>query len=98
MAALLLLSVTYPAWIATLLDRLGGTLVPLALVSVGFQIQFGESRGRVRELILGLAFKLIAAPMVFGLLYAGLFGGRGEMIQITLVQAAGPPLIVVATV
>jgi len=93
MAALLLLPVTYPAWIATLLDRLGGTLVPLALVSVGFQIQFGESRGRVRELILGLAFKLIAAPMVIGLLYAGLFGGRGEMIQITLFEAAMPPQI-----
>jgi predicted permease len=92
-AALLLSPVTYPSWAEALLDRLGGTLVPLALVSVGFQIHFRELRGRVRELTLGLAFKLIAAPMVIGLLYAGLFGGRGEMIQITIFEAAMPPQI-----
>ena len=97
-AALLLIPVTYPAWVEVLLDRLGGTLVPLALVSVGFQIQFSESRGRVRELTLGLTFKLIVAPMVIGLLYAGLFGGRGEMIQITIFEAAMPPQIGAAIV
>ena len=97
-AALLLIPVTYPAWVEVLLGRLGGTLVPLALVSVGFQIQFSESRGRVRELAVGLAFKLIAAPMVIGLLYAGLFGGRGEMIQITIFEAAMPPQIGAAIV
>ena len=97
-AALLLIPVTYPAWVEALLGRLGGTLVPLALVSVGFQIQFGESRGRLRELTVGLAFKLIAAPMVIGLFYAGLFGGRGEMIQITIFEAAMPPQIGAAIV
>jgi len=97
-AALLLIPVTYPAWVEALLDRLGSTLVPLALVSVGFQIQFGESRGRMRELTLGLAFKLIAAPMVIGLLYAGLFGWRGEIMQITIFEAAMPPQIGAAIV
>lgn len=97
-AALLLIPVTYPTWLETLLDRLGSTLVPLALVSVGFQIQFGESRGRMRELTLGLTFKLIAAPIVVGLIYAGLFGARGEMIQITIFEAAMPPQIGAAIV
>lgn len=97
-AALLLIPVTYPAWAEALLDRLGATLVPLALVSVGFQIQFSEMRGRMRELSVGLAFKLIAAPMVIGLLYAGLFDGRGEMTQITIFEAAMPPQIGAAIV
>jgi predicted permease len=96
--ALVLIPVSYPAWFEALLDRLGGTLVPLALVSVGYQIQFSESRGRVRELTIGLAFKLIAAPMAIGLLYAGLFGGRGEMVQITIFEAAMPPQIGAAIV
>jgi hypothetical protein len=96
--ALILVPVTYPAWLEALLDRLGGTLVPLALVSVGYQIQFSESRGRMRELTVGLAFKLVAAPMVIALLYAGLFGGRGEMIQITIFEAAMPPQIGAAIV
>lgn len=96
--ALMLIPVSYPAWVEALLDRLGGTLVPLALVSVGYQIQLSESRGRMRELTLGLTFKLIAAPIVIGLLYAGLFGGRGEMIQITIFEAAMPPQIGAAIV
>lgn len=97
-AALALIPVTYPAWAEALLERLGGTLVPLALVSVGYQIQFGELRGRMRDLTVGLAFKLIAAPIVIALLYAGLFGGRGEMIQITIFEAAMPPQIGAAIV
>jgi len=96
--ALMLIPVSYPVWLEALLERLGGTLVPLALVSVGYQIQFGEARGRMRELTLGLTFKLIAAPMVIALLYAGLFGGRGEMIQITIFEAAMPPQIGAAIV
>lgn len=96
--ALMLIPVTYPAWFEALLDRLGGTLVPLALVSVGYQIQFSEIRGRMPELTLGLGFKLIIAPALIGLLYAGLFGGRGEIIQITIFEAAMPPQIGAAIV
>lgn len=96
--ALMLIPVSYPAWVEALLVRLGDTLVPLALVSVGYQIQFGEARGRVRELTLGLTFKLIVAPMVIALLYAGLLGGRGELIQITIFEAAMPPQIGAAIV
>jgi predicted permease len=96
--ALLLIPVPYPAWVEALLERLGGTLVPLALVSVGYQIQFSQSRGRMRELSLCLGFKLILAPVVIGLLYAGLFGGRGEITQITIFEAAMPPAIGAAIV
>jgi len=96
--ALALIPVTYPSWAEALLDRLGSTLVPLALVSVGYQIQFNEMRGRMRELGLGLGFKLIAAPAVIALLYAGVFGGRGEITQITIFEAAMPPQIGAAIV
>lgn len=96
--ALLLIPVSYPAWLEALLDRLGGTLVPLALVSVGYQIQFSEVRGRVRDLGIGLAFKLVLAPLVILVIYAGMFGGRGETVQITVFEAAMPPQIGAAIV
>ncbi|UCH52980.1 MAG: AEC family transporter [Pseudomonadota bacterium] len=96
--ALVLMPVHYPPWAVGLLDRLGGTLVPLALVSVGYQIQFGEMQGRVTELSIGLGFKLLLAPLVIGVIYAGLFGGRGEITQITIFEAAMPPQIGAAIV
>ena len=98
LAALALLPVHYPAWAVDLLDRLGSTLVPLALVSVGYQVQFGEMRGRLPELSIGLGFKLLLAPLLIGLIYAGLLGGRGEVTQITIFEAAMPPQIGAAIV
>src|SRR5262245_7075049 len=93
-----LVPLEYPAWFDTLLQRLGATLVPLALVSVGYQIQWSAVRGKVRELVVGLAFKLVAGPAVVALLFAGLFGARGEAIQITIFEAAMAPQIGAAIV
>jgi predicted permease len=96
--AVLLIPVTYPAWLDSLLRRLGATLVPLALVSVGYQIQWSAVRGKLRELGMGLGFKLVAGPAVVALLFAGAFGARGETIQITIFEAAMAPQIGAAIV
>ena len=96
--AVLLIPVQYPAWFDTLLRRLGATLVPLALVSVGFQIQWSAVRGKLGELGMGLAFKLVAGPAIIALLFAGLLGARGETIQITIFEAAMAPQIGAAIV
>jgi len=97
-AALALVPVRYPAWADTVLERLGATLVPLALVSVGYQIQFSEMRGRMRELSVGLAFRLVIAPALIALVYAGVFGARGEVAQIIIFEAAMAPQIGAAIV
>ena len=78
--------------------RLGTTLVPLALVSVGYQIQWSAVRGKLGELIAGLGFKLVVAPALVALLFAGLLGSRGETIQITIFEAAMAPQIGAAIV
>lgn len=96
--AVLLIPVTYPVWFDALLRRLGATLVPLALVSVGYQIQWSAIRGKLRELGMGLGFKLVAGPAIVALLFAGLFGARGEAIQITIFEAAMAPQIGAAIV
>jgi predicted permease len=96
--ALLLIPVHYPEWFTGLLRRLGTTLVPLALVSVGYQIQWSAVRGKLGELTMGLGFKLVVAPAIVALLFIGLLQARGESIQITIFEAAMAPQIGAAIV
>src|SRR5277367_709591 len=57
--ALLLMPLDYPTWLDELLKRLGATLVPIALVSVGYQLQLSLVQGRALALTVGLLFKLV---------------------------------------
>ena len=57
--ALLLRPIDFPAGLEHLLERLGSTLTPLALVSVGYQLRLADIKGRISALTLGLLFKLV---------------------------------------
>jgi malate permease and related proteins len=94
--ALLLIPIEYPAWLTIVLKRMGDTLAPLALLAVGFQLRLGHLAGNGRNLAIGLAFKLVLAPLVLFLLYVPLLGAHGQAIQITLFEAAMPPMITAA--
>jgi hypothetical protein len=91
--ALLLMPFEYPAWLDGLFKQLGATLVPIALVSVGYQLHLSQVRGKAVPLGVGLAFKLVLAPALILLLFAGLLGDRGEVLQVTVFEAAMPPMI-----
>ncbi len=91
--ALLLIPVEYAPWFVALLKRLGDTLAPLALVSVGLQLRFGHLAGNTRNLAIGLGFKLLLAPLAIYVLYVQLLGAHGQAIQVTLFEAAMPPMI-----
>ena len=91
--ALALLPVAYPDWLDAVLVRLGGTLAPLALVSVGLQLRLATLRGNRAALALGLGYKRAAGPMLLALLYVALLGQRGETLQVTLFEAAMAPQI-----
>jgi len=77
----------------SLLQRLGDTLTPLALVSVGFQLRLSHLRGKVPALGLGLFYKLALGPALIALLYAGIMGGEGPTLRVTLFEAAMAPMI-----
>ncbi len=94
--ALCLMPVSYPDWLSVVLKRMGDTLAPLALLSVGFQLRLGHLAGNGKKLAIGLAFKLVLAPLVIFLLYVPLLGAHGQAIQITLFEAAMPPMITAA--
>jgi predicted permease len=91
--ALLLIPVPFPAWFTIVLQKLGDTLTPLALASVGFQLQLSNIRGELKPLSLGLFFKLLLAPALLTLLYVFLMGGSGKVMQVTLFEAAMAPMI-----
>jgi hypothetical protein len=96
--ALVLIPLEYAPWFTALLKRLGDTLAPLALVSVGFQLRLGHLAGNERNLAIGLGFKLLFAPLLIYLLYVQLFGAHGNAIQVTLFEAAMPPMITAAII
>lgn len=94
----LLMPVEYPDWLDDLLRRLGATLVPLALVSVGYQIRLSQVRGKAAPLATGLAFKLALGPALILLLFAGLFGAEGQVMRVTVFEAAMGPMIAASIV
>jgi len=96
--AFLLIPVEYADWFTVLLKRLGDTLAPLALLSVGLQLRLGHIAEHKRNLALGLGFKLILAPLAIYLLYVQWLGAQGLAIQVTLFEAAMPSMITAAIV
>lgn len=97
-AAFALIPFEYADWFTALLRRLGDTLAPLALLSVGMQLRLGHVAEHGRNLALGLGFKLLLAPLAVWLLYVQLLGAQGQAIQVTLFEAAMPPMITAAIV
>ncbi len=91
--ALLLRPVPFPPELSTVLQKLGDTLTPLALVSVGFQLRLGELRGALKPLALGLIYKLLLGPACIYLLYVVICGGHGPVMRVTLFEAAMAPMI-----
>ena len=93
LAAVALRPFDYPDWADSLLSRLGDTLTPLALLSVGIQLQVGGLKSRGRELALGLGYKLLAAPLLALAVFGLFLGARGPVFQVTVFEAAMAPMI-----
>lgn len=96
--ALVLRPIDFPAEVEGLLGRLGATLTPLALVSVGYQLRLSDLHGRLSPLALGLLFKLILGPLLIALVLVKLIGIDGQMTQVTIFEAAMAPQIGAAIV
>lgn len=91
--AIVLLPIIYPSWLSGVLHRLGDTLAPLALVSVGLQLRLDQMAGNRMPLGMGLGFKLILGPLLVALLYAGALSWSGETSRVTIFEAAMGPQI-----
>jgi predicted permease len=82
-----------PQWTETTLARLGDTLAPLALFSVGYQLRLGALRSRWRPLAAGLGYKLVAGPLLVLAVFGTVWGLDGPATRIAVFEAAMAPMI-----
>ncbi len=92
-AAFILLPVNYSPIFISVLERLGNTLAPIALLSVGFQLRLIHFHRHKNDIAIGLVFKLILAPFLLYLFYFLLTKDRGLNFDVTIFEAAMPPMI-----
>lgn len=89
---LLLNGVAYPEWVSRVLEGFASTLIPLALVAVGFQLVIRLPKEEFSPFITALTVKLIWSPFVAYIIIA-LFSGSGAIAQVTVFEAAMGPMI-----
>lgn len=84
----------------SIFEKIGITLIPLALVAVGFQLHL--SRGVLarqwRPLVYGLGFKLVLMPLAFIGLYIFVFDSTTQSTHITILESAMAPMITACVV
>lgn len=91
-AALALKGVPYPAAIVNLLAVLAMTLVPLVMIAVGFQLVLRMAKEQAGLLALGLALKMVVAPLVaMGL--CRLLRLEGDAAKVAVFEAGMPPMV-----
>ena len=91
--AMLLRPVAMPESVNVVVGRLADMLSPLALASVGWQLDVSAIRGNGRRIAAGLGWKLVAGPaLVWGLLLV-LRGTLGFQERVVVAQAAMAPMV-----
>ena len=91
--AFALMPVAFPAELTLALVRIGDTLAPLALLSVGLQLRFDALHQHLRALCLGLGYKLLACPAMVVLLLLALDAEPHMTHHVSVIEAAMPPMI-----
>ncbi|WP_115813380.1 AEC family transporter [Flavobacterium aquicola] len=75
------------------LQKAGSVMTPLAMLSVGLQLQFDRKSKHFKFLGLGLVYKLIMTPALIYLLYVVIMKQHSQMIQVSVIEAAMAPMI-----
>ena len=86
---------TLPDFFITSCERLGATLVPIAMVSVGLQLDLNLSflKQEWKPLFLCLLFKLFLMPIFFFFLYSKVFGVEGRILELVVLEMGMAPMI-----
>jgi predicted permease len=87
------LNLDFPDIIQTVFQKVGGTVSTIALVSVGLQLKFDKRSQHWNFLALGLFFKLMITPLFFLILYKFILNGQGEIVDVSIMEAAMAPMI-----
>lgn len=75
------------------LQKIGSLMTPLAMLSVGLQLNFDKKSQHWKFLRLGLFYKLIFTPALIYFLYVIVLGQKSQTIQVSVMEAAMAPMI-----
>lgn len=75
-----------------LLKPIAMTLLPVVMIAVGFQLVLKIEYDKIMPFIVGLSIKMFIAPALVLLLFI-LIGFKGTIYQVTVFEAAMPPMI-----
>jgi predicted permease len=87
------LHLTFEGDLKFVLEKLGALVTPIALVSVGLQLKFERHSQHWIFLGLGLLYKLILIPTIIYLIYVVMLKGKGQVVEVCLMEAAMPSMI-----
>jgi predicted permease len=82
----------WPHLVESFASRVGATLTPVALFSIGLQFQLHLDRSRLSAAMLALGWKIAMAPIVIYLLATAL-GVTGLVLTVAVLQAAMAPMV-----
>lgn len=89
---LALLPWEYPVQFERLLQTTAGTLTPLVMTAIGFQLRFHLKPTLRAPLWFGLGLKLVLAPLA-ALLICRILGLRGLAADVSILEAGMPPMV-----
>nr|WP_255459116.1 AEC family transporter [Mangrovimonas sp. CR14] len=95
---LILLQLEVPEVVDSVFEKLSMTISPLALVSVGYQLNLERRSKHWGFLIMGLSYQLILWPLIIFILYKGVFNQSGVNINVCVLEAGMAPMITAAIV
>jgi malate permease and related proteins len=87
-----------PESMQVIFKKLGDTLTPLALFSVGLQIEFSGASVKIKNFLLGLGYKLLVAPLFIWFLYVIVLKQEGLVGKVCVMEMAMPPMISAAII
>jgi malate permease and related proteins len=82
----------WPQPVDAIFDRLGATLVPIALFSVGLQFRLQFQRGQSTAVLLALGWKLALAPLVVWVVGVAM-GVSDAILTVAVLESAMAPMI-----
>jgi predicted permease len=83
----------YPEWLDNILLRLGDTLTPIALVSIGMQLKISDIRIEAKSILLGLTYKLLLAPLIIFLIYIFSLNTRSDHLNVIVFESGMGPMV-----
>jgi predicted permease len=87
------LGISFPPFIASSLNSMGGLASPLALLAIGASIDAKEIKRKLKPSIMAAIIKLVAIPLIFVPIAAVFFNFRGESMVILYVMFAAPTAV-----